>query len=138
MSKLNWTEEFEASIASSAEMQHIPLRKLSEPDAELVRQAVKRHFVIGNPRVWWLGLSKPISKQYDRRSANLTDILPIDAGPIWLIPENERRPVYEVDGSQIRALLDESISFEYNIVAHDCGWLLTETDHDMIYVCFDR
>ena len=96
MSDLNWIEEIEASIGESARKQHLLLGKLEDRDAELVREAVQRLFINGQPRVWWLGLSRPITEQYDRHSVDFTKILPPKPETCWLIPENERRPVYEV------------------------------------------
>ena len=135
MPELNWIDEIEASIEESARTQHIPLRKLDERDAALVKNTGRRRFVDGEPRVWWLGLSRPIVGQYDRRSVDLNTVLPSNTGSCWLIPENERRPVYEVDASLVKKLLDECLLFEYNIIARDFDWLVAETGHDMIYVC---
>src|SRR5262245_26975614 len=125
-------EEIEKWIEDASVNQSVPVKKLSDQDASLVKEAARRRYVKGNPRVWWLDLATPVDEQYDRRSVDLDSVIPGKSGTCWLIPENEKRPVYEVDVAQIRKLLDDCGLFEYNLVARDFSWLLAETDHDMI------
>jgi hypothetical protein len=44
-------------------------------------------------------------------------------------------PVYSVQAHSVSALLDECPYFEYYIVAEDFSWLVTESDHNVLFVC---
>lgn len=137
MNEHNWMDEIEQWIEEASRNQNIPIRKLTDQDARVVKETAQQRYVKGNPRVWWLDLARPIDEHYDRRSVDLTTVIPSKSGRCWLIPENERRPVYEVDVTQVQQLLDDCNLFEYNLVARDFSWLVAETDHDMLYICRD-
>jgi hypothetical protein len=132
--------EIETWITEAASNLGIPIRKLTNGEAESVlHEAMSRYVKMADPRSWWLSLARPIDEHYDRRLVKLSSILPTTTGTVWFIPETDARhlPVYEMEVGLVEKLIDDCPGFEYNVVAKDFSWLVIETDHDQYYVCRD-
>jgi hypothetical protein len=76
--------------------------------------------------------ASPFSTKFE-----LTDVLPEGAGKCWFIPETEPkpRPVYLIELAHLPALLNDCPYFEYYVVATDFDWLVSESDHNVYFVC---
>jgi hypothetical protein len=128
--------EIETWIEEAASNQRILIRKLPKDKAESAqREVVSRYVKDHSAGAWWMALAKQIDEHYDRNAVKLSGILPAKSGACWLIPETGslQLPVYEIDASQVQALIDDCYGFEYYAVAIDFSWFVAETHHDQFY-----
>jgi hypothetical protein len=104
--------------------------------AKRITDEVRRRFVVGSPRAWWMNLAVA-AETADSTSVRLIDVLPEKKCRCWLIPEVETTawPVFDVESRDIQAILDECPFFEYYIVPRDFTWLVAESDHNEFFVC---
>lgn len=129
--------DIEAWIEEAATSRGIAFHRLSEGDGLAVLKAVEDRFVVGSPRVWWLGFKKPYAS-FDSDTTNLSLVLPRPNGQVLLIPEtddNEQLPVYRIDAAYIETLIDGCPLFEYYVTDASNEWLVAETDHNVFIVC---
>jgi hypothetical protein len=108
------------------------------PDAEareLIALIIER-YVLGLPSWWWAQLKLPYV-HFDRRAVKLSDVLPSLDGDIYLIPEypDHEGPIFNLKAREVEAILDDCPGFEYTIVDKPADWLVTESHHDVLYVC---
>jgi hypothetical protein len=102
----------------------------------------KERFVIGNPRVWWLGFSPPYqSHSYDKPDewkARLNAAIPEGTKKCWLIgePDSDTTPytVYVTDTSKVAEVLSQCRFFEYYLVDPNLNWIIADTDHNQLIV----
>jgi hypothetical protein len=132
--------EIERWINEAAVNLKVQLNRLPKETAVEFVKSVRARFVRGNPRVWWLDWALPCV-QYDASKATLSELMPKNAGIVFLVPElddGSELPVYKVPASEVEGLLNECPFFEYYVVEQGQHWLVTETDHGMFFVCGDR
>src|SRR5713101_6102138 len=81
--------------------------------AQSIVTAAKTTFVKDNPRAWWMNLKAP-SKRYGATHYELDEVLPTNEPSYWFIPETEDEwpPVFDLQLSQIKAVLSECPFFE--------------------------
>jgi len=107
-----------------------------EASAKIVSQ-VRKVFVRGHPRAWWLSLKYPAkTKEYAEGNAHLhlREHIPFSDKNCWFIPETEQQslPVFDIGTEYLSALLSEVSFFEYYLVGKSLNWLVIETDHNSI------
>ncbi|MDX2267789.1 MAG: hypothetical protein NW208_06760 [Bryobacter sp.] len=128
--------EIETWITEAAITLAIPFkRRTPEEGRDLVRSA-RAIFVEGDPRSWWLALKLPF-KQFSSDEIGLTEVLPSRDGTCLLIPETDTEdlPVYEIEAKNVGSIIGECPYFEYYVLAQDLRWLVTESDHNIFFVC---
>lgn len=108
------------------------------PDAEAKEliSLIGERYVLGLPGWWWAQLKLPYV-QFDRRTVKLSEILPSLDGDIYLIPEypNHEGPIFILKAFEVEAILDDCPAFEYSILDKRAEWFVTESHHDVLYVC---
>jgi len=135
MSSVNqWVEEAINLLQVSPE-------ELQEWDALEVLPLIhelRRRFVNGNPRAWWLSLRGPfttyiIDNHYDISGSvdYLEGLLPSKESFYLFIPENEtgEYKVFQATLGAIQNILLECPFFEYYLLPLHLSWLLCENDH---------
>jgi len=138
--------EIEQEIHAAIEAMGLPPQSAARCEhaeaARIVQEAMRR-FVKGDPRTWWLSLSRR-AEYYDYPDCDahkyLTDHIPTGQTKCWLIPETEEPslPVFEVDTALLTGILDRCQFFEYYLVGLCFDWLVIETDHNQIIVVGDE
>ena len=130
--------ELETWINDAASRLGLTLEKLPLEDAKQVTEAVKRRFVEGSPRVWWLGLRPPYV-YYEADSMQLSQVLPRKRGNVYFIPESDDEhplPVYMMEASNLELLIGECTFFEYYVADTETDWRVAETEHEVFIVCY--
>jgi hypothetical protein len=124
-----WIED--ASIKVGVQVSIVP----SAEARELITLIMER-YVFGRPTWWWDQLKLPCV-QFDRKTVRLSEILPSLEGNVYLIPEypNHDGPVFLVSAHGVEAILNHCPIFEYSILDRRADWLITESHHDVLYVC---
>jgi hypothetical protein len=128
--------EIETWIDDAAASLGLLIERLPVEDAAEVETKARSQFVIGNPRAWWMSPSR-CCDHFDSTTHELVEILPKKTGKAWFIPETEASslPVYSIDLILLPQLLEECPHFEYYIVSPDFKWLVSESDHNIYFVC---
>jgi hypothetical protein len=126
-------------IAEAGEQLHRSFAKCPDELARDVVEKARAAFVKGNPRVWWLGLSRPFTT-VDSSSRAVQDVLPASPERLWLIAEDDSNdlPVYEVTAEEVELIRKNCPAFEYYVLDKGLNWLVIENDHDEFIVCSRR
>jgi hypothetical protein len=124
-----WIED--ASLNTGLQVSILP----DDEARELIALIVER-YVLDLGRWWWAQLKLPYM-QFDCKTVKLSGVLPSLEGDIYLIPgyQNHEGPVFVVKAGEVEAVLDDCPFFEYTIVDKHADWLVTESHHDVLYVC---
>jgi hypothetical protein len=107
----------------------------------LARVAEER-FVVGAPRVWWMGFSPPYqSRGYNGPAewrTRLNEAIPDGTRKCWMISEPGSAAtsptVYVADACKVADVLGECRFFEYYLVDPNLDWIIADTDHNQIVV----
>jgi hypothetical protein len=112
--------------------------RCSPEAAKEVVAAARARFVQGNPRVWWLGLSRP-HVAYDSKNHSFLDVIPDSSNRVWLIAEDDSEdlPVYDLAPADVDLIRSHCPLFEYYVSDKHFHWLVIESDHDEFLVCQD-
>jgi len=127
----DWIQE------AGVELSH-PFLRCDAAIASRITRLAKSKFVEGNPRVWWLSLSRPFAT-HDSSSLTFADVLPARADRVWFIPEDDSKelPLYDLSPDDIELIRKNCPLFEYYALDKDFRWLVIETDHDRFVVCME-
>ena len=123
-------------IRSAASETHIQVIQLSDSESAQIVRKLRAYYVLGNPGAWWMSFGVPCSN-WDSREVKISTILPTLSDQVYLIPEaamNNPR-VYRVEAGDLERLIDNCPGFEYSVAAINGSWLLTESDHDVFFLC---
>lgn len=84
-----------------------------------------------------MACSETALQQVPSDEIRLTEVLPSRDGTCFLIPETDTEDlaVYEIDARNVEAVIRECPYFEYYVVAQDFSWLVSESDHNVFFVC---
>jgi hypothetical protein len=109
---------------------------LPDAEARVLTALIIERYVLGLPSWWWAQLKLPCV-HFDRRTVRPSEVLPSLEGDIYLIPEypDHEGPIFIVKAREVEAILDDCPVFEYSIVDQHADWLVTESHHDVLYVC---
>lgn len=114
------------------------ISKCELAEAIRVRHVTQRQFVIGDPRVWWLGFQAPYEavsyRSPDDWAQRLNALIPLGTDRCWLVSEGERddSPVYDVAVGVVTSILSECSFFEYYLVDLEFRWIIADTDHNQL------
>jgi hypothetical protein len=130
------THEIESWIEEAARSAGLLVERQPQAIAADIERRARSQFVVGNPRVWWMSLSRKC-EQFDSTHHALSDVLPDKAGRCWLIAEtgSESLPVYSLELPHLLALLGKCPYFEYYVLGSDLRWFVAESDHNLYFVC---
>lgn len=129
-------EDLEQDIHDAAtrlELNEANWKRCNENESSEITSLIKREFVTGSPRVWWLSLTSRISAtentpaELDRLLAQLT------GDRVYFLPDPDDGtviPVFAVRAGCINAVLDELHLFEFYILSDDRNWLISANDHN--------
>ena len=125
----DWIQETGADLAH-------PFPRCEAALAGRITQLAREKFVIGNPRVWWLSLSRPFVTR-DSSNSTFVDILPVPTDRVWFIPEDDSHelPLYDLSPDDVDLIRNNCPLFEYYVLDKKLDWLVIETDHDQFIVC---
>ncbi|GGH10822.1 hypothetical protein [Silvibacterium dinghuense] len=125
----SWIEEAALNTGSNVSV-------VTDAKAQELTTLINERYVFGLPGWWWAQLKKPCSK-FDRNVVRLSQILPSLESEIYLIPEypNHEGPIFKISARDVEAVLNDCPLFEYNLLGDEGGWLISESHHDVIYLC---
>lgn len=129
-------DDIRSWIQEAARNTGIQVAILSEAESEIVVKMIMDRYVVGNPTWWWDNLKLPF-EHFDRNAVKLSAVLPSLDGEIYLIPEQPGLGwrIYKLEAAALERILDNCPLFEYSAVPLDASWFLTESHHDVIYLC---
>ena len=129
-------DEIDRWIQDAAKETGIRMAVLSQAEAQAILKLVTDRYVHGQSSWWWDELKLPYT-QFDRSSVKLSAALPSLVVDVYLFPDypNHEGPIYKLRAADIELLLGECPLFAYSVVSADGTWFLTESDHDVIYLC---
>lgn len=121
-------------------------RVCEEDEAVRLNDLVKRRFVRGSPRVWWLALKRVNDRSaYDsfdeeRRQVNdrLASLGVARGDALWFFPDADDGgplPAFEATLESVLLVLGDTPVFEYYLVGKGLDWLLASTDHNELLLC---
>ncbi len=110
--------------------------RCTDAEAAEIAQRARAAFVVGNPRVWWLALKEPHTRQSSVR-VPIDAILPSPCATAWFVVEDDTPtlPVYELSPAEVELIRRAGPALEFNYVDKQLRWMVIETDHDEFIVC---
>ncbi len=133
-----WTVESEVNEAlTDLNLSQDDLIKCASLESINIQKRAMDIYVHGNPRSWWMGLTKPhIAYDYDFPSDHIVELMPNKDQRVWWIPETEKESlcVYDIKPESISAIMEKTAQFEYYVLGKDFSWLIIETDHSELWL----
>lgn len=127
--------EIYAWIQEAALERNLSLAPMGPRASKEIVDKAKQIFVEGEPRVWWLSLSKP-HRSISSAAISMLDVLGSGTS-LWFIPETEEDELlaYDTTSDVVEILRNNCPLFEYYVVDKNFQSLLIETDHDQFVLC---
>jgi len=124
-------------------LQNLGVFKFHPEDSDQLLSAIKYTYVNGNPRAWWLSLNhKQKTFTYSDNSGykHIKKIIKKLHGnkkidDVFFIADDDEMLIYRIPLDSLEKIVENSIFFEYYVVANDLSWLVCENDHGDIIVC---
>jgi|GEM_PF-3414449 len=120
---------------------HFTCKKIDNDEAKAIIQTAETTFIIGNPRVWWLGLNENLFYIESHDAINEYEIvsLLLQEKFFYFVPELDEEatgalPIYLTNYYSLRLLLDNLPYFEYYIFDNTFTWIMIENDHDELII----
>ncbi|MCE9575997.1 MAG: hypothetical protein K8W52_22790 [Deltaproteobacteria bacterium] len=101
-------------------------RRCIDAEAAEIAQRARAAFVIGNPRVWWLALNGPWTRQ-SSVGVPIDAVLPSSCATAWFIVEDATPilPVYELSPSEVELIRCAGPALEFNYVEKQLRWMVS-------------
>ncbi|MBS5775023.1 MAG: hypothetical protein KHW84_18545 [Enterobacter cloacae] len=114
-------------------------------NATAIIEKIKKNYVSGNPRAWWLSLENKIDTLHYEDNAGYKYVSEIvenkfsqahNSYVFFLADEdNEQMYLYKTPLSALVFVIEQCRYFEYYVVSEELAWLVCENDHGEIIVC---
>lgn len=114
-------------------------------NATAIIEKIKKNYVSGNPRAWWLSLKNKIDTLHYEDNSGYKYIAEIvenkfsqahNSYVFFLADENnEQMYLYKIPLNALVFVIKQCRYFEYYVVSEELSWLVCENDHGEIIVC---
>lgn len=114
-------------------------------NATAIIKKIKKNYVSGNPRAWWLSLKNKIDILHyedDSGYKYITEIVEnkfsqAHTSYVFFLADedNEQMYLYKAPLSALVFVIEQCRYFEYYMVSEELSWLVCENDHGEIIIC---
>lgn len=127
--------EIEDWITSASAVLKISDRRMDMAEAKRVLSDTQRRFVIGSPRVWWLGFAVTRST-HPSETTSLPALVDDPDARGWFIPDTEGSIclAYRLTAREAEFLVRACPYFEYYFLNARGDLLIAETDHNQFVI----
>jgi len=145
------SNESELQIEVEAAINEAGITSFEVNDSDHVISEIRKIYVEGNPRVWWLSLKhRKSAKFFCDDSGYITipacikelygDVYDLSKRVYFVVDEDEDGVensllVYRVPLDKVPEIIGNCYFFEYYVVALDYSWLIVENHHAEVIVC---
>lgn len=145
---MNKNNKSDLQVSIEAAINEVGVTSFEVNDIDYIISEIRKIYVKGLPRVWWLSLKhiKSINRFPDNSGyATIPDYVKDMYGAgydlskkVYFVADGDGDGVlliYQVPLNKICEIIENCEYFEYYVVACDYSWLIVENDHGDIIIC---